>query len=248
MSLRLVWALALLVIATTTASAEKTRKAAAGDKRRIVAILDVRVTGVPDQIAAQFQTDLEKQLDSNEYWLAPRARVTELMANSTRWTEGCVVGKCLNEVRVQTGAELVLLAAITGANTSFGYVVSLVRTDTGQIVSQASDRCDVCTVNEALTSATLAALELVTAVPDTLTDETAAANARIARMAATHATTLAKSKRRHRAVAIGTVLTGIVIAGIGSALYYVADRPTYALATAAAGGGLMVGGVLALNF
>ena len=50
-----------------------------------------------------------------------------MMANSTKWTEGCVVGACLREVETQTGADLVLLAALTGAGTSFGYVVTLVR-------------------------------------------------------------------------------------------------------------------------
>ena len=63
-----------------------------------------------------------------------------------KWTEGCVVGACLSEVRAQTGAELVLLAALTGSGTSFGYVVTLVRTDTGRVLAQESDRCDVCTV------------------------------------------------------------------------------------------------------
>ena len=60
----------------------------------------------------------------------------EMMANSTKWTEGCVVGSCLHEVKTQTGAELVLLAALTGSGTSFGYVVTLVRTDTGRMLAQ----------------------------------------------------------------------------------------------------------------
>src|SRR5262249_1744753 len=132
-----------------------------GDKRRIVGILDVRVDGVPVEIQRQFQSDLEKHLDSRAYWLAPQERIREMMSNSTKWTEGCVVGSCLSELKTQTGAELVLLAAITGSGTSFGYVVTLVRTDTGRMLAQDASRCEVCTVKEVLASATLAAAKLL---------------------------------------------------------------------------------------
>jgi hypothetical protein len=220
----------------------------AGDRRRIVGILDVRVEGVPKEIAAQFQSELERQLDSREYWLATTSSVLQMMANSTRWTEGCVVGSCLAEVRTQTGAEIVLLATITGADNTFGYVVTLVRTDNGRWLSQEAERCDVCTVNEVLTSATLAAVNLLTAVPDVLPDEAAITSATIARIASTHAKALNTTKRRHRRIAIGTVLTGLLVAGVGSALFFIDDRPPYAIATAAAGGGLLVAGMFSLNF
>ena len=36
---------------------------------------------------------------ASTYWLAPRSRMHEMMANSTKWTEGCVVGSCLAEVK-----------------------------------------------------------------------------------------------------------------------------------------------------
>jgi hypothetical protein len=99
-----------------------------------------------------------------------------------------------------------------------------------------------------LTSATLAAVNLLTAVPDVLPDEAAITSATIARIASTHATTLNATKRRHRRIAIGTVLTGLAVAGVGSALFFVNDHPPYALATAAAGGGLLVAGMFSLNF
>ena len=49
------------------------------DRRRIVGILDVRVDGVPKEIAEQFEAGLEEQLDSNAYWIAPRARIHKMM-------------------------------------------------------------------------------------------------------------------------------------------------------------------------
>lgn len=253
--------LAALIVASTapvaTAKPLTAQKAAAtptstkppaGDRRRIVGILDVRVDGVPKEIAAQFQTNLEAQLDSQAYWLAPMTRMHDMMANSTKWTEGCIVGSCLGEVKIQTGAELVLLAALTGSGTSFGYVVTLVRTDTGRMLSQESQRCDVCTVNEALTNATLAAVKLVTSVPDKLPDETEENHA--AMDLATHK--LEDDKKvmhhHHKAVGLGLTLTGLAVAAGGAALYFAKDHSSAGLATAAAGGGLAVGGLLVLSF
>src|SRR6185312_14294808 len=83
--------------------------------QRIVGVLDVRVEGVPPEIAAQFQQQLEAQVDTKHFWLAPRSRMHEMMTNSTKWTEGCVIGNCLYEVKRQTNADLVLLAALTGS-------------------------------------------------------------------------------------------------------------------------------------
>ena len=118
---------ATFAIALSTAAAQPPRApnddpspAPADDKRRIVGVLDVRVEGVPKEVARQFQNELEKQLDSREYWLAPQQRIREMMANSTKWTEGCLVGLCLSELKAVTGAELVLLASISGSGTSFG--------------------------------------------------------------------------------------------------------------------------------
>ena len=219
-----------------------------GDKRRIVGILDVRVEGVPKEIRKQFQVELEKQLDSREYWLAPQARIKEMMANSTRWTEGCVVGLCLNEVKAQTGAELVLLASITGSGTSFGFVVTLMRTDTGRMLAQESSRCEVCTVNEALASATLAAVKLLTAVPDKLPDEAGEASTQFELATGKLRTEQTATLKHYRTMGIALTLTGVIAAGAGATMYLAMDRPAYALGIAGTGAGLALGGVVALTF
>ena len=48
--------------------------------RRIIGILDVRIDGAPPEVGAQFQKDLDAQVDTKHYFLAPRARMHELMA------------------------------------------------------------------------------------------------------------------------------------------------------------------------
>jgi hypothetical protein len=242
-------------MAVSTASAQPPRPphdepspAPADDKRRIVGVLDVRVEGVPKEIARQFQSELEKQLDSREYWLAPQQRIREMMANSTKWTEGCLVGLCLTELQAITGAELVLLASISGSGTSFGYVVTLVRTDTGRVLAQEGSRCEVCTVKEALASATLAAVKLLTSVPDKLPDEAGEASAAFELATGKLHAQIDASKRHNRKLGIGLTLAGVVAAGAGMTLYLAADRPAYALGIAGLGAGTALGGIAVLTF
>ena len=221
-------------------------KAPPSANQRIVGVLDVRVEGVPPEIAAQFQQQLEAQVDTKHFWLEPRSRMHEMMTNSTKWTEGCVIGKCLSEVKRQTNADLVLLAALTGAGTSFGYVVTLVRTDTGLVLAQESERCDVCTVSEALANATLATVKILDAVPDQLPDEHAMQAAKLAAVQTTADKELAEAKHHPHAVATGILITGLAVAAGGAGLYFV--QKDAGVAVAAAGGGLLLGGVLALTF
>jgi hypothetical protein len=245
--MRALAALAVLALMAGTAVAQ-TAPPGPGDKRRIVGILDVRVDGVPKETQRQFQSDLEKQLDSNEYWLAPQQRMREMLASSTKWTEGCVVGLCLNEVKTQTGAELVLLASITGDGTSFGFVVTLVRTDTGRVLAQEASRCEVCTVSEVLASATLAAVKLLTSVPEKLPDEAGEASAALEVATATLRAEHLGTRQHHRTVGIVLTLAGIVVAGAGMTLYLAMDRPPAALAGAGVGAGIALGGVAVLTF
>jgi len=133
---------------------------AEGDPRKIIGILDVRVDGAPPEVGSQLQKELDAQVDSKHVFILSRARLHEMMGSSTRWTEGCIVGPCLAELRRQTRAPIVVVASLTGSSTSFGWVITLVRTDSGHVLSQRAERCDVCTVDEALHNATRAALDL----------------------------------------------------------------------------------------
>ena len=218
------------------------------EKRRMVGILDVRVDGVPDEIKAQFERGLEEQLDTKIYWLSSRAQMRERMKFSTKWTEGCLVGGCLAELRTQTSAELVLLAAFNGSGTSFGHVVTIVRTDNGRVLSQESGRCEVCTVNEAMAEATLVTMRLLNAVPDALPDEAGDHSVAMDLVATQSKQQLAELHRGERRRGIALTLIGLAVAGGGIAAYVLQDKPDYALAIAGVGGGLLVGGVVVLTF
>ena len=221
---------------------------AAADNRRIVGILEVRVDGVPDEVKESFQRRLDEQLDTKHYWLASRARMKQMMMRSTTWTEGCLFGPCITEVRTHTGADLVLLASLTGAGTTFGYVVTLVRTDTGRVLQQHSERCEVCTVNEALDKATQATVALLNTVPDKLPDEAAAQIATVDLAVGRVKQELTAHDRHATRLGIALALVGLVAMVSGIVVYEVDHQPRYALATAVGGGALAAGGVVVLAF
>lgn len=222
---------------------------AAAETKRMVGILDVRVVGVSEDLKAKFEQQLEQQIDTNQYWLANRAAMRERLKFSTRWTEGCFVGDCLAEVRTQTQAQLVLLAALEGSGTSFGYVVTLLRTDTGRVLAQKSERCDVCTVNEAMTEATLATIQLLNDVPAQLPEDNPAREAAELRGKVELASRRATTATRHQS-RVGKVLTftGLLVAAGGAAAYFGLDKPAWAAGVTGAGGGMAAGGVILLAF
>ena len=223
---------------------------AAADNRRIVGILEVRVEGIPDEVKESFQRRLEQQLDTRHYWLASRARMKQMMLRSTTWTDGCVVGACITETRRHSGAELVLLASLTGSGTSFGYVVTLVRTDSGRVLQQSSERCDVCTVNEALDKATQATMLLLNNVPDKLpaeADESAEHTATVDAVGRAQRQMVEHDRRIGR-TGIAFTIVGLATAIGGAMLYALDGKPSYAIGVAAGGGALAASGVVVLTF
>lgn len=242
----LVAPLVALLVCTSLATAFA--QDAAKPKTRTVGILDVRVDGVPDEMKAQFEKGLEEQLDTTTYWLSNRAQMRERLKFSTKWTEGCLLGPCLIEVKTQTQAELVLLVALTGSGTSYGFIITVVRTDTGRIVAQDSQRCDVCTPREVMRDATLATINLLNDVPDKLPDEAADNKATLDKAMATADLRLAADRKRVKKRGVIVTVLGLATAAAGVAVYVLADEPDYAWAIAGAGGGLAVGGVAMLTF
>jgi len=218
------------------------------DRRQVAALVDVHVDGVSPEIAQQFQQTLEQKIETKQYWLAPRAKVREAMSSSMRWTEGCIVGGCLAEVRSMTGAPFAMLAALSGSGTSFGYVVTLLRTDTGDVIAQEADRCDVCTVNEAMGQATAATIKLLERLPSQLPDETAERHAAI-QLAQTAAKAEA-ARSSKRTTWIGATLTGVGLAAIaaGAAIYFTNDHADAGSVTLAAGVGVAASGLVVLAF
>jgi len=215
--------------------------------RYTVAILSIITSS--DDVARSYEAELESQLTTMRVRFVPRARLREELGRSTKWTDGCMVGGCLTEVRAHTGAGIVLLAALTGSGTTFGYVVTLVRTDNGRVLAQESERCDVCTESEATGNALLATIKLVNAIPNQLPDEAAEQDAAVEVAVNEASQRRTTDRRRTRRVGLALTLVGLAAAGAGAFLYLGRDdRPHLGLALGASGGGLAVGGLTVLAF
>lgn len=243
----------LVLVAGASGAAADDSPNAPTERRRIVGILDVR--GPSSDVTTSFEKNLEQHIDTQQYWLVPRARMRERLENSTKWTEGCLTGPCLAEIKVQSGADIVLLAALTGSGTSFGFVVTLLRTDTGGVLSQEGERCEVCTFDEAMNQAILATIRQLVAVPDELPQgdeatQAALASAKTARADAGRAEqSLANQKRATKTRGLALLVTGLVAAAAGTAAYFLVEsEPPAALGAAGAGVGLAVGGIVFLTF
>jgi hypothetical protein len=224
-----------------------TEREDAGGPAHTLAILAVDASS--KDLARGFESELESQLGTMSVRVLPRSRLREQMRKSTQWTDGCVVGECLAEVRTQTGVSVVLLGALTGSGTTFGYVITLVRTDTGRVLAQEAGRCDVCTESEATGRALVAAVKVVGAIPAVLPDEAAAQGAAVEVAAGEASRKLAAERRGVRRVGWTLTVLGLAAAGAGAFLYFAGeDRPAHGLAMVAGGGGLAVGGITVLAF
>jgi hypothetical protein len=119
------------------------------------------VVGTSKTVADKLEKSIEDGLDNQGLKVAPRKRVAEMLASSG-FLEGCSFGPCLLEVRKTTGAQLVLVARITSVGPSYDLVISLLETEHGRVTSQVAERCEVCTLDEAISAATLAVIQVVT--------------------------------------------------------------------------------------
>jgi hypothetical protein len=153
-------AVAAAIALPAPASAQTAAVAPDPAAKKIVGILEVRVDGVSPTVAERFETSIEEGLSSAEMWIATRKRLREMLAG-TSWSEGCVFGPCLAEVKRQTGADMVVVAYFQGRGSSYRFVVSLVDTESGRVREQTAERCEVCTLSEALDAAALATIGLV---------------------------------------------------------------------------------------
>ncbi len=221
------------------------------DKRRIVAVLDVHTgEGVDRELSTKFQKELNAKLDSKQYWVAPNWSVRNRMANSTKWVDGCLVGACLHEIKAQTGADVVLLASLTGSGTSFASVITIVRTDNGRAFSQEVERCDVCTVNEQLTASISTAVKLLKQLPDKLPEDSAVSRAAVdaVKEPLEERVKTLEAGQHHKGSGLVLTVAGLVAAAAGTALYFAENHANYGLATASAGAALTLGGVVVLTF
>ncbi len=205
--------------------------------RKIVGVLEVRVDGVSSTAAEKFEVGIEDGLSSTEYWVATRKRMREVLAGSS-WSEGCVVGPCLAEVKRQTNADLIVSAYFEGTGSSYRFVVTLVETTTGTVVAQVADRCDVCTLTEALDTAALDTIGLVNGA----NDAPARALPRAARPGDDAGVNRGRRASRRASLLL---ISGAVLAGGTAAYFFRTEKRDLGYAGVGAALGMGVGGIAA---
>ena len=126
-----------------------------------VGLLDVATVGVSDTTGDKFETSIEQALAAVNVPVVRSKVVRDKLAGGD-FVHGCAFGPCLREVGRATGLKRVLAARIEGAGQSYSVVISLVETGEGRLLSQVAQSCPVCTVDEAIATATRAVVELIT--------------------------------------------------------------------------------------
>ena len=225
--------------ATTARAEAPARPAPPAKDKQIVGILEVRVDGVSPTVAERFEASIEEGLSSAELWIATRKRLREMLAGTT-WSEGCLFGPCLAEVKRQTGADLVVVAYFQGQGSSYRFVVSLIETETGRVREQTAERCEVCTLSEALDAAALATIGLVHgAAPSGTRTPPPRPRPRIVARSG-------HDRRLARRTALALTGIGVVVGGMG--LYFRGrDRDQLGYACLGAAGSLAVAGGVTLG-
>lgn len=210
-----------------------------GDDPDRIGVLEVETYGVSEAAAGKFEESVEETLADVGRVVERSAEVKKKLADS-EYVTGCTFGPCLKEVERATKLSRVLVARIQGEGQTYSVVVSLVDTSTGYLVAQVAQSCPVCTVDEAISTATLAVVELVNA-RDPETEAPAARTVHVDRPAP------AGEGAARRVRRTGWVLLAVGVAGAAAGAWlWSEDHEPGGGAALGAGGGLALAGVTAL--
>jgi hypothetical protein len=185
----------------------------------LIAMFPVETVGVSKTARDKFEQGVEEGLRGVGFQVMRSDSLGKAMAASSSFVEGCDFGPCMRAVYDATHVRLVLVARIHGIGRSYSFVVSLIDTRTGQQTSQVARACPMCTVEDAITTATLATIELVTGMGDaTVTDPGAGpiGNRLSAQTIAPSA--VARERRLMRRTGWAMVGLGVGLTGLGLAL------------------------------
>ena len=210
----------------------------------IVGVLQLEIQGVSETAAEKFESSIEEGLTGTGYRVAPRQRLRKMLEQSS-YIDGCHFGACLTEVYRNTKGKLVLVARITSLGPSYSFVVSLIDTRTGLPASQVANVCEVCTLEEAIATATLAVIELVTKTPIDVAEPTEVVPPPVD-LAAIERARNRRGKRAARRTALFFIGAAVVAGGAG-AYFLVEDDHRIGYPVMAAGGALAVAGTTFLG-
>lgn len=206
----------------------------------VVGILQVSTQGVSETAGDLFEQSVEEGLAGTGFRIARSQALGQRLVGS-EYVLGCTFGPCLRAVHEATGIRSVLVARIHGEGSSYGFVISLLDTRTGALTAQVTDTCEVCTVEEAVVTASGAVVALVTGTGEAevvVEDPAGPVVVPGADSELERARSRRSSLRRAAWVVAGT---GAVAAAAGA--YLLTEDHGAAELTLGAGGGLLLGGI-----
>lgn len=206
---------------------------------QLVGILSIETKGVSEVAAEQFEAEVEEALDGVGMQSVGRAALREKLDGSL-YMEGCLFGPCLATLRGTTGVPIVLVANIQGNGSSYNFVVTLIDTKTGVPISQVAQNCAVCTIEEAISTATLTTISVLTGTGDAKSsaDIEPVATADVAASPSPGPGALRRS---------GLIFLGAGAIGILAGVYVLSEQDRdIGLITLSSGAGLLTGGATML--
>jgi len=214
-----------------------TRREPAPAATDLIGLLEVRVEGVSDAAATMFAQQIAESLGIAGYKVASATRLREFLTTSP-WNAACLVGDCLAVLKTHAGVDRVVEARMVSTGPSYHYVITLLDTGSGAVITQKADRCEVCTTEEAFAEAGLAVVGLLHGLDGEAGGRTTPAPRPGARADRTRSTTLR----------LGVALvTAAVVAGAASAILYSSDDDSAGAVAAGAAGAFAVAGVTSLG-
>lgn len=126
----------------------------------IVGVFRVDIDGVSKTAADKFERSIEEGLTGTGFKVRTRKKLSKALKGAH--LEGCYFGACIKRIHERTKIRVLLVARIASVGPNYNFVVSLLDARTGLPTSQVADRCTVCTLEEAIASATLATVALAT--------------------------------------------------------------------------------------
>lgn len=131
------WAPALMLVIASPAAAER------------LAVLDLNFEATAPALQTLVRKRLHRALAASGYEVVTEGPGLPLQTLSKR----CKVGPCLSRIGQRANAPLAFIGGIVGQGASYDITLTLLETSSGTVVAQVSDRCNVCTFDEAASAA-----------------------------------------------------------------------------------------------
>lgn len=203
-----------------------------------VGILSIETRGVSKLVAGQFEREVEEALSNGGLRSVDRETLRERLSSSD-YIEGCTFGPCLSVLRTSLGVPLALVARLDRVGSSYNVVITIIDTKTGMFTSQVAQPCEVCTIEEAISTATVAMIALINGTGGAEVSEFSSSAA---------STTDLRSYRKSKPIKNTIRRTGLIFLGAGilggglAGYFWKKDNDTGMLLSGAGGAAFITSG------